>query len=85
MNKGRDIPTFDASSFYSSSNETLSKIYYNSVEEENCFFQYEAEDINDDEIACKLFIWRKSYFSFIEKKICKFNYDQTKNIFKISS
>ena len=73
MNKSQDSD----STLSNNSNDTLIITYYNSSEEEIYFLQYETEeDIYDDEIACKLNIWRKSYFSFLEKKINEIEYDK---------
>ena len=76
MNKSQDIQAFSGLSLNNDSNDALTIIYYNSGEEENYFFQYEAEvDIYDDEIACKFSIWRKSYISFLENKINGIEYE----------
>ena len=78
MNKSQDVQIFSDSTLSNNSNDTLIITYYNSSEEENYFLQYETEeDIYDDEIACKLCIWRKSYFSFLEKKINEIDYDKS--------
>ena len=44
---------------------------FNSYEEEFFFFQYETEDINDDEVAINYNgnTWRELYFSFLENKM----------------
>ena len=76
MNKSQDVKIFSDSTLSNNSNDTLI-ITDNSSEEEIYFLQYETEeDIYDDEIACKLNIWRKSYFSFLEKKINEIEYDK---------
>ena len=58
-----NIQSFNASPFY----------YYssNSFEEGDLLYQYEAEDIYDDEIAQNYNgnSWRILYFSFLESKI----------------
>ena len=76
MSKSQDIQAFSGSSLNNDSNDTLVIICYNSDEEKYFFLQYEAEeDIYDDEIACKLSIWRKSYISFLENKINGIEYE----------
>ena len=59
----RNIQPFSFLCFYYNS--------YNSYEEGNLFFQYETEDIYDDEIAQNFNgnSWRKLYFSFLKSKI----------------
>ena len=46
---------------------------YNSMEEmeEANYFQYESDDIFNDEIAknCKINTWRKDYFLFLERNL----------------
>ena len=75
MSKSQDIQAFSGSSLNNDSNDTLVIICYNSDEEEH-FLQYEVEeDIYDDEIACNLSIWRKSYISFLENKINGIEYE----------
>ena len=75
MSKSQDIQAFNDSSLNNDSNDTLIIICYNSDEEEY-FLQYEVEeDIYDDEIACNLSIWRKSYISFLENKINGIEYE----------
>ena len=61
------VQIFDLLSFNNDSNDNPS----NSSQEEKNIFQYETEDIFDDEIAKNYNgnIWRKSYFSFLETKI----------------
>ena len=77
MNKSQDVQSFFDSTLNNDSNDTLIITYYDSCEEEIYFLQYETEeDIYDDEKACKLCIWRKSYFSFLEKKINEIEYDK---------
>ena len=63
----RNIQSFEVLSFNNDSNDNPS----NSNQEEKNIFQYETEDIFDDEIAKNYNgnIWRKSYFSFLETKI----------------
>ena len=76
MNKSQDVQIFSDSTLNNNSNDTLI-ITDNSSEEEIYFLQYETEeDIYDDERACKLNKWRKSYFSFLEKKINEIEYDK---------
>ncbi len=75
MSKSQD-KTFGDSYINNDSNDTLIVTYYHSTEEEYYFLQYETEeDIYNDEIACKLSIWRKSYFSFLENKINGIKYE----------
>ena len=75
MSNCQGIQTFNASSFNNNSYDTLLKKYYNSNEKQNYFFQYETEEFYDDEIACKANIWRRHYFSFLEKKLNEIEYE----------
>jgi len=63
----RNIQSFGVLLFNNNSNDNS----YNPNQEVKNIFQYETEDICDDEISKNYNgnIWRKDYFSFLGKKI----------------